>query len=153
MAGRKKRKDRKFTKKMQIKLMVLFAFILFILVGLNIKIALITAKSGDTYTKQVLSQQQYDSRAIPYRRGDIQDTNGNVLAQSEKVYNVVMDCLELNNGKGFLEPTVHALVEIFELDEADIRKRLTDENTKTSQYKVLARGITLEKKKSLEEYE
>ena len=152
MAGRKKRKDRKFTKKMQIKLMVLFAFILFILVGLNIKIALITAKSGDTYTKQVLSQQQYDSRAIPYRRGDIQDTNGNVLAQSEKVYNVVMDCLELNNGKGFLEPTVHALVEIFELDEADIRKRLTDENTKTSQYQVLARGITLEKKKAFEEY-
>ena len=82
MAKRKKRRERKFTRKMQIKLMVLFAFILFILVGLNVRIAYITAKSGDKYAKQVLSQQRYDSRTIPYRRGEIQDTNGNILAKS-----------------------------------------------------------------------
>ena len=45
--------------------MVLFAFVLFILVALNIRIAYINVKSGDTYTRQVLSQKQYDSQTIP----------------------------------------------------------------------------------------
>lgn len=67
MNRRRKRKP-KFTKQMQVKLMVLFAFVLFILVALNIRIAYINVKSGDTYTRQVLSQKQYDSQTIPYRR-------------------------------------------------------------------------------------
>lgn len=29
-------------------------------------------------------QQQYDSRMIPYRRGDIVDRNGTYIAKSEK---------------------------------------------------------------------
>ena len=93
MNRRRKRKP-KFTKQMQVKLMVLFAFVLFILVALNIRIAYINVKSGDTYTRQVLSQKQYDSQTIPYRRGEIQDRNGNVLARSEKVYNVILDIVQ-----------------------------------------------------------
>ena len=152
MAKRKKRRERRFTKKMQIKLMVLFAFILFILVGLNIRIAFITAKSGDKYAKQVLSQQRYDSRTIPYRRGEIQDANGNVLAKSEQVYNVVLDCYAVNGNKEYVEPTVRALVSVLGLDETDIRKRLTSEETKQSQYQVLKREVSITDKKKFEEY-
>ena len=101
MNRRRKRKP-KFTKQMQVKLMVLFAFVLFILVALNIRIAYINVKSGDTYTRQVLSQKQYDSQTIPYRRGEIQDRNGNVLARSEKVYNVILDCYEINSDEDYL---------------------------------------------------
>jgi len=152
VAKRKKRRERRFTKKMQIKLMVLFAFILFILVGLNIRIAYITAKSGDKYAKQVLSQQRYDSRTIPYRRGEIQDANGNVLAKSEQVYNVVLDCFAVNGSEEYVEPTVRALVSVLGLDEADIRKRLTSEDTKQSQYQVLKREVSITDKKKFEEY-
>jgi stage V sporulation protein D (sporulation-specific penicillin-binding protein) len=152
VAKRKKRRERRFTKKMQIKLMVLFAFILFILVGLNIRIAFITAKSGDKYAKQVLSQQRYDSRTIPYRRGEIQEANGNVLAKSEQVYNVVLDCYAVNGNKEYVEPTVRALVSVLGLDETDIRKRLTSEETKQSQYQVLKREVSITDKKKFEEY-
>lgn len=152
MAGRKKKRERRFTKKMQIKLIVLFAFILFILVGLNVRIAYITAKSGDKYAKQVLSQQRYDSRTIPYRRGEIQDTNGNILAKSEQVYNVVLDCYAVNGDKDYVEPTVKALVNVLGLDETDIRTRLTAEETKQSQYQVLKREVTSTEKKKFEEY-
>ena len=34
----------------------------------------------------VLGHQDYESRTIPYRRGDIVDRNGSYLATSEKVY-------------------------------------------------------------------
>lgn len=152
MAGRKKKRERRFTKKMQIKLMVLFAFILLVLVGLNIRIAYITAKSGDKYAKQVLSQQRYDSRTSPYRRGEIQDRNGNVLAKSEQVYNVVLDCYAVNGNKDYVAPTVHALVSILGLDEAEITNLLTDEKTKDSQYQVLKRQLSITDKKKFEEY-
>ena len=36
--------------------------------------------SGDAYTKKVLSLQSYDSKTIPFQRGNIVDSNGTVLA-------------------------------------------------------------------------
>ena len=71
---------------MQIKLLAIFAFVLLLLVILNLLIAYINAKSGEQYAKVVLSQQTYDSKTIPYRRGEILDRNGNILAKSDKVY-------------------------------------------------------------------
>lgn len=150
---------------MQMKLLVLFAFILLILVGLNLRIAYITARSGDKYKKQVLSQQWYDSRSIPFRRGEIQDTNGNVLARCEKVYHVILDCEAVNTEqeekKVYVEPTVKALTDVLGLDEADIRRRITDEATMHSQYQILsdpenpnsAVQITEDQKKEFEKRE
>ena len=43
------------------------------------------------YTRIVLDQQQYDSRTIPFKRGDIVDRNGTKMATSERVYNVILD--------------------------------------------------------------
>ena len=161
MNRRRKRKP-KFTKQMQVKLMVLFAFVLFILVALNIRIAYINVKSGDTYTRQVLSQKQYDSQTIPYRRGEIQDRNGNVLARSEKVYNVILDCYEINSDEDYLEPTIRAVVAAFGNSSSteDAEKKITDEKVRSiitsednadSRYYVLKKLISSDEKKTFED--
>ena len=76
---------------MQKKLVMLFIAILLAFVILVGRITYINASSGEDYTKTVLDQQQYMSRSIPFKRGDIVDTNGTKLATSERVYNVILD--------------------------------------------------------------
>lgn len=151
MAARKKR-EQKFTKEMQIKLMAIFAFILLLLVILNLLIAYINAKSGEKYAKRVLSQQTYDSKTIPYRRGEILDRNGNVLAKSDKVYNVVLDCKVINSADDYIEPTIRALTKVFGLDEAEVRNRISGEETKNSQYQIVKYGVSLEEKQAFDDY-
>ena len=137
---------------MQIKLLAVFAFVLFVLVGLNVYIAYINIKSGDKYARQVLSQEYYDSRTIPYRRGEIRDRNGNVLARSEKVYNVILDCYAVNEDQeNYMEPTVRALAEYFNLDEAEMRSLITAEDTRESRYQILVQEISQEEKDAFEE--
>lgn len=49
---------------MQIKLLAVFAFVLLALVILLVRITYIITTKGNTYAKQVLSQQSYDSQTI-----------------------------------------------------------------------------------------
>lgn len=137
---------------MQIKLLAVFAFVLFMLVILLVRITYITAKSGNKYAKQVLSQQSYDSKTIPYRRGEIQDTNGIILAKSEKVYNVVLDCYAINSNEDYVEPTIEAVCSALNLDESDVRNRIENEKTRDSQYQVVKRKATEEEKRAYLEY-
>ncbi|MDD3794807.1 MAG: penicillin-binding transpeptidase domain-containing protein [Lachnospiraceae bacterium] len=146
------RRERRFTKKMQIKLLAVFAFVLLALVVLLVRITYITAKSGNQYAKQVLSQQSYDSKTIPYRRGEIQDTNGIILAKSDKVYNVVLDCYAINSNQNYIEPTIKAVCTALGLDEADVRDRIENEKTKDSQYQVVKEKATEEEKQAYEDY-
>ena len=85
--------ERKLNGMMRKKLVWSFGVVILALVGLAIRITYINATSGEKYRRQVLtqSQQQYESRIIPFKRGDILDTNGTILATSEKVYNVILD--------------------------------------------------------------
>ena len=115
---------------MQKKLLAVFAFVLCMLVVLLVRITYITAKSGNKYAKQVLSQQSYDSKTIPYRRGEIRDTNGIILAKSEKVYNVVLDCYAINSDEDYVEPTIEAVCTALGLEEADVRDRIENEKTR-----------------------
>ena len=55
---------------MQIKLIVMFLIVTSLLTGLICRLMYIEYKQGDKYEKIVLSQQGYDSRIIPYQRGD-----------------------------------------------------------------------------------
>lgn len=151
MAGKRKR-EQKFTKTMQIRLMAIFALILFLLIVLNILVAYINAKSGEKYAKRVLSQQTYDSRTIPFRRGEIMDRNGNLLAKSDKVYNVVLDCYAINSMEDYIEPTIRAVSEVFGLDEAEIRDRIANEETRDSRYQVVKQEISIEEKQKFEDY-
>lgn len=139
---------------MRKKLVILFTFVLLALVGLMVRITFINATSGNKYKKQVLSQaqQRYESRVLPAKRGDIYDRNGNLLATSNKVYNVILDCKAVNSDKDYVEPTIRALVDILGLDEEDVRDRLSDTRTMNSQYQILKKQLSMDEKKSFEEY-
>ena len=74
---------------MQTRLVVLVFLVLLAFVGLTWRLVMINRDNGEQYKQQVLSQQRYDSITIPYKRGQILDSKGTVLAVSEKVYNVI----------------------------------------------------------------
>ena len=150
MAGRKRKL--RFDRKMQIKLLAVFAFVLLALVILMSRIMYINLTRGNKYARQVLSQQNYDSQSIPYGRGEIMDRNGIVLAKSDMVYNVVMDCKDLNENEESIEPTIRALTEVFGLEDEKIRSRLTGEKTQKSQYQVLLKKISEEDKRAYDAY-
>lgn len=139
----KTKKRNRFTLHMKKKLLFIFGGISFLLILLIVRLTYINVVKGESYTKQVLSQQSYDSQTIPYRRGDIVDCNGTVLATSTEVYNLIFDCKVLNLNEDCIEPTISALVECFpELSSDDLHQLLTD--TPDSQYKVLLKQLPYE---------
>lgn len=132
---------RKFTIKMQKKLVVLFIAVLLAFAGLFYQLYRISRDNGEQYKKQVLSQQRYDSTTIPYKRGTILDANGSVLATSEKVYNVILDSVTISEKEEYLEPTLSALQREFGIDTASIRDYI-EKNKETSRYHVLAKRLS-----------
>ena len=136
------------------KLVGLFAVVLLALVGLLGRITYINATSGSKYKKQVLSQaqQKYESQVLPAKRGDIYDKNGNILATSNKVYNVILDCKTVNSDEDYVEPTIRALNEVLGIDEETVHSLLADSRTSQSQYQVLTKQLSMDKKKEFEKY-
>ena len=139
---------------MKKKLAGLFVAVVLALVCLAIRITYINAVSGARYARQVLAQSQseYASTTLPFKRGDILDTNGITLATSEKRYNVILDCRVVNSDERYAGPTVKALKEVFDIDTVGVNSLLTDEKTMDSQYQVILRNVTIEQKKAFEEY-
>lgn len=130
---------RKFSKTMQRKLVMLFAAIVLAFVFLVGRITYINATSGDKYTKLVLDQQQYGSRTIPFKRGDIVDRNGTKIATSERIYNVILDMKVMLSKEEYIEPTIQVLEDCFGIAEEDVRT-LMDKNP-TGRYNILKKGV------------
>ncbi len=133
----------RFTTKMQKKLLVLFLFVLMAFVGLSVRLFLINRDKGTDYKKQVLSQQEYDSVTIPFKRGEILDTNGTILAISNKVYNVILDTKVLMDDEENLEPTLAALHSVFGVDISATRNYIATHPN--SAYYILAKRLPYEK--------
>ncbi|HJF95145.1 MAG TPA: penicillin-binding protein 2 [Lachnoclostridium phocaeense] len=127
---------------MQKKLVILYVGIILAFAGLVVRITYINAASGEEYTKIVLDQQQYDSRTIPYKRGDIVDRNGTKLATSERVYNVVLDVKAMLDDEDYVEPTKQVLKDCFGIEEETVDNLI--ENNPDSRYSVLLKGIDYE---------
>ena len=131
---------------MKRKLALLFTIIVLALIGVNVRLAYINKTSGDKYTKRVLAQQDTNSTLLPYRRGDILDRNGTILATSEKVYNLILDPYVLSQNadedpeKDCVEPTLQALTQYFELDASELRTTYNEHLD--SSYVVLLRQLT-----------
>lgn len=154
MAAQRERKrkkikatERKFTLRMQKKLVVLFFIVLLAFLGLSVKLFYIGKNNGKEYEKQVLSQQQYDSTTLPFKRGDILDRNGTVLATSERVYNLIVDAKLVLDKDDYLQPTVNALRTCFPtLDQTELNQYLNDNKNKDknqrAQYKIFLRQLT-----------
>ena len=133
----------KFPKRMQKKMILVFAVIVCMLIGLIIRLMYIEHTKGEKYEKIVLSQQGYDSQTIPYQRGDIVDAKGTVLATSIAVYNVVLDCTVLTDKEAYIEPTINALVSCFpDLTSEQLYSYVKD--SPDSRYIVLAKRLPYE---------
>jgi len=113
MKNIKTKNVQKFTIGMKKKLVVLFMLVLLAFAGLGARLISITTNNGKEYEKKVLSQQQYDSRSIAYKRGSILDCNESTLAWSEKVYDLILNANVLVSEKEKIEPTLNALNKFF----------------------------------------
>lgn len=149
MSEKKRKKPspirQKFPVRMQKKLVVLFITILLAFAGLIGRATYINAKNGEKYTKIVLDQQQYNSRTIPFKRGDILDRNGTVIATSERVYNVILDAYVMLSGDD--EEDRDTIVQVKEAVEQcfGIEASVIDEvveQKKDSRYVILTKKVS-----------
>ena len=153
MSKRKKRNSfhflkRKFSKIMQKKLVLLFSLVVLAFAILIGRIIQINAMNGEKYTKVVLDQQHYDSRVIPFRRGDIVDRNGTKLATSERVYNVILDVKAMLEKDEYQEPTIKVLKDCFGIAEKDVEELI--ESSPESRYNILLKGVDYNTAKEFE---
>ena len=81
-------KGKQFLKRMKTRLLIIFFAAVIFFAVLVARVIYISVAKGQEYQEEVLDQKSYDSLDIPFERGDIVDRNGNVLATSEKVYNL-----------------------------------------------------------------
>ncbi|MBO5461393.1 MAG: penicillin-binding protein 2 [Ruminococcus sp.] len=155
MAMKRKKRNRfeflskKFPKRMQKKLVLLFMVIILAFIVLIARITYINASKGNKYTKIVLDQQEYSSTTIPYKRGDIVDRNGTKLATSERVYNVILDVYVMLDDEENIEPTIDVLKECFDIAESDVREAIS--KRPESRYEILATDVSYEKAQAFNE--
>lgn len=149
MAERKRKKSKgirqKFLRRMKEKLVLLFGAIILAFVGLIARTTYINATNGEQYTKIVLDQQEYNSRLIPFKRGDILDRNGTVIATSERVYNVILDAYVMlsKDDKTDRETIVQvkeAVAQCFDIDGAVIDEVIQERPS--SRYVILAKKVS-----------
>ena len=109
----KKRKRKVFLRWMRRRLtlvMVLISLAFAVLIG---TLVYINKTKGAKYEKEVLSQRNYESITVPYRRGDILDCNGTVLATSNKIYSLIIEPANIVKNEDYRKATTDALVKFF----------------------------------------
>lgn len=155
-AKRKKKKEsvrgQIFKRYMQERLAIAVIAITLALFALIYVLYHIVDTNRDSYNQIVLTQQDYDSRPLAYRRGDIVDRNGTYLATTEKVYNLILDPRQImSDAEDYLEASVTALSTVLGYDAGEIRTLIT-ENSKTA-YIRYARQLSYDQKEAFETYQ
>ena len=152
---RKRKKKREsvkrqvFVKYMQERLAIAVIAITLALFALIYVLYNIVENNRDSYNQIVLTQQDYDSRSLAYRRGDIVDRNGTYLATTEKVYNLILDPkVILSNKDKYLATTVSVLNQTFGYDTGELT-RLIEDNPKKS-YINYEKQLTQDQKEAFE---
>lgn len=97
---------------------------------LAVRLIYIVKEHGTEYQKAVLQNQAYDSTILPFRRGDIVDANGTILATSEKVYNVIIDASVMltYDDDRYFEPTIRVIRDTLPSIDADAVKYYVTRN-------------------------
>ena len=152
-----------FANYMKEKLAVAVLIVALAFIALVGKIYLIQRDNNEDYNKIVLSQRQaeYVSQTIPYKRGDIYDGNGNRLAYSEKVYNLILDPKQMIDAEGdvsngqeavydVVDTTIDAIADYFGDDPAAVRAAV--EGKSTSSYLRYKREIPYDQRQGFLEY-
>ena len=147
----RKRPVKKFSLHMKKTLVAVMLIITVLFIGLLVRVFTIIEKDSDRYKKRVLSQQTYVSNDILYKRGEIRDRNGTVLAVSVKVYDLIISPKDILKDSKNGEFTLQTLVNCFGLNYAELSS-LVNSNPE-SQYKVIQdkKGLTDEEIKPFED--
>jgi stage V sporulation protein D (sporulation-specific penicillin-binding protein) len=130
---------KKFSTRMQARLLLVFCVIILMLAGLIGRLIYIVHNDGDRYSKQVLSRQTYVSSVLPYKRGDILDRTGTVLARSEVTYRLILDPKNLILNSEYIVQTTDALKEYFGIEPEQVQSILEDRPE--SQYVILKKNL------------
>ena len=130
---------KKFTSRMQARLLLVFCVTTLLLVALMARLIYIIQEDGDRYAKQVLSRQSYVSAVLPYQRGDITDRNGTVLATSELQFRLILDPKLLLQNEDSITPTLTALNDSFGIDKETVQSILKDKSN--SQYVIVLKNL------------
>ena len=99
-----------------------------LLILLVLRIIWLKTVHGEEYTASALSQNMID-KTVPSVRGSIYDSNGNVLAASVPVYDVILEPIilveadETTDGKAS-ENTVGVLSEILDIQKSELNSYL-----------------------------
>ena len=145
-------KIKKLIKKIQLKrttvVIIVFIVMAFILIRQIFELQII---QGENYISE-FENRITKTRVLKSTRGNIYDRNGNILATSNKVYNVILDCKTVNSDPEYAEPTIRALKAILGIDEEKVRSLLSDSRTSQSQYQILLKQLSMDKKKEFEAY-
>jgi len=117
------------TRRMFGRILIVFLLVVAATVILVGRILYLNKNKGNAYEKKALTQQSYRSNEINYKRGDITDRNGNKLAVSRKVYDLVLDPVLIltkntKNEEVFVKPTGKALEKVFGISEGKFRNIL-----------------------------
>ena len=135
MARRKMKKIKRFTSRMQAKLLLVFCAIILALAALIVRLIYLVNTDGERYAKEVLSRQSYVSAVLPYKRGSILDANGSVLAKSELQYRLILDPYYLSKNTEEISETLRVLEEHFGVSNQEVQEILN--NRADSQYVIL----------------
>ncbi len=135
------KKIKSFTSRMQARLLLVFCVITILLTFLIGRLIYIMQTDGERYAKQVLSRQSYVSAVLPFKRGDIMDRNGTVLARSELLFRLILDPKNMTINSEYIDTTADALYVNFGIEPSEIKKIL--EERPESQYVILKKNLKL----------
>ncbi len=146
----KKRKRKVFIKRMRKHLLCLLLLFSIAFAGLIGVLVYINVTKGAKYSQKVLSQKNFESISVPFRRGDIYDRNGSILATSAKVYNLVIEPKNILKDEKKKSATSAALSEYFGVTNEEMTEYLADSN---SLYKVIRKKLTYDEVRKFQKFQ
>ena len=159
-SGKRKNKEnifrrRPFAKYMQVKLAITVLLISLALFALVYVLYRIVNENNERYNKIVLSQrqQEYASRTIPYRRGDIVDRTQPIWLPVKKYTILSRSQSIMDKPDYYLEPTIQALVDVFGFDGNELRSLIQERPKRAYLRYKNGRQLSYDQKSQFEETE
>lgn len=146
--GVKRKKAKILTGKMQATLLIVFC--LFLVGILVVMVRVVIVGSNKSYAKASLSQKTGGDTVLQYKRGEILDRNGVVLAKSEKVYHLILDPRLLSENPSCIDPTARALQAVYDFNEAEIKALIAEKADRA--YHPLRKYMTYEERMLFQTY-
>lgn len=143
------KRSKRFMEELKSKTLIAYILLVIALVILVGRVIYINVTKGKEYSEAVVMQMDYDSSDIPYERGEILDRNGNVLANSEKTYTLILEPKNILLTEAGKEATKTAVMKVFELTSEEFDKDISDEE---SYYEEIMDGLPYSKVKEFEDY-